>query len=178
MKREDCEKGLYVSFLWEGVEKIGKIDQLGPNVAWIDCLGSTWAVSYGELSKAPADKALEYIESEALLPPCDKIAEAELRPCKEVVGSDKEQETVKVSSIKGRHVNIEGGRMDTDLSGITFDILAVRKCPEGNYIGIVYQGVNGKVDVVFIRAGDYRRILSEDFQGLYNYKKVKEEYAI
>ena len=68
--------------------------------------------------------------------------------------------------------------MDTTLSGITFDILAVRKCPEGNYIGIVYQDINRKVDVVFIRAGDYRRILCEDFQGLYNYRKVKREYGI
>ena len=29
MKREDCEKGLYASFLWEGEEKIGKIDLRG-----------------------------------------------------------------------------------------------------------------------------------------------------
>ena len=154
MKREDCEKGLYVSFLWEGEEKIGKVEFLGKMDAWVNCLGSTWLISYNELSKAPADKALEYIESEALLPPYDKIAEAELRASDKNAGVDK------------------------NLSGITFDILAVRKCPEGNYVSIVYQDVNGKIDVVFVRAGDYRRILSEDIQGLYNYKRVKEEYGI
>lgn len=141
MKREDCEKGLYVSFLWEGVEKIGKVYQLGMNDAWVNCLGITWLVNYDKLSKAPADKALEYI--------------------------DKEDKVVRVSSVIG-------GKMDTDLSGITFDILAVRKCPEGNFVSIVYQDTNGKVDVVFLRIGDYTRILSEDFQDLYNYRKIKE----
>lgn len=154
MKREDCEKGLYVSFLWEGVEKIGKVYQLGINDAWVNCLGITWLVPYDKLSKAPADKALEYI--------------------------DKEDKVVRVSSVEGGNQKrsfcpaMKSQNVDTDLSGITFDILAVRKCPEGNFVSIVYQDINGKVDVVFLRVGDYTRILSEDFQDLYNYRKIKE----
>lgn len=130
----------------------------GSNSLWVNVESatgnSTWAVAPEQVRKIEREELpmLEYLNARG-----DKVSEATRN---ELLGE-----------LNKRKLSLNKRK----LSGIAFRFLKASKCPEGNYVAMVYQDACGKVDVVYVRAGDFEKIMNGDFE---NYNKVVKEWGI